>query len=286
MTAPGYVPPPVPSLWVKKNNIIFPIPATLTLTGGTPSLATGTTIVKPAGATLALTGGTPLVTRGIVVAPTGASLTLTTGTPRLVSMVHPATGALTLTGGQPIPGYTDNFNRANNATLGAAWTNQLNTMGIESNEAAPMTGSFQYASLNMAVTSNDRRVSVTVGAKVGAGANEDIFIVIAASAAGNSVYASFDNQAALFRIQTRTTWGGGATNWAAVSGSFLTNETLSIERVGTLYTVKKNGAAIGLSWNDSGGIVPIDGSHQLVGIGSSISAGNYRRCDNFLAEYI
>lgn len=60
MTAPGSVTPPAPGWWVKRNRVMFPASALLTLTGGTP-VVSGPGMFRPTGASLVLTGSTPTI---------------------------------------------------------------------------------------------------------------------------------------------------------------------------------------------------------------------------------
>src|SRR5262249_57617058 len=59
--------------------------------------------ISPTGASLTVTGGTPTVSTPILVSPTGASLTVTGGTPGVATpvLVSPVAASLTVTGGTP-----------------------------------------------------------------------------------------------------------------------------------------------------------------------------------------
>lgn len=289
MTEPGFVPPPSPGWWVKKNNVVFPTAAVLTLTGGVPTITRGPT-VSPTGATLTLTGGTPTITIGPTVRPTGATLTLTGGTPRLVTEVRPTGASLTLTGGTPRVGaqYSDDFNRADSTTsIGTNWTNQQFTMGINGNAAYPFSQFVQcYATFTPIMTFDDMIVSITAGT-LQAGGNDGVQIVLGANSTGECVVGSFlqGNPAS---IRSLTAWAS-ETSRATTAGNitYASGDVLSIERTGNVYTVKQNGSTIGLSWTDSGNIVPRNSTHRIVGLGANTAGGSgYRRIDAWSAQNI
>ncbi|OHU48907.1 hypothetical protein [Mycobacteroides chelonae] len=102
---------------------VSPLPAAITITGGTPSIGetlapagaavtvTGSTpeivqtanhLLQPTAGTVTVTGGTPTIVTGKILQPTGATATVTGGTPRLVSQVVPTGAAVTITGGRPL----------------------------------------------------------------------------------------------------------------------------------------------------------------------------------------
>lgn len=87
--------------WIVET-ITTPTPATVGVTGGTPTItATQNAVITPEPVELVITGGQPL--SGPVAVPSGAALMITGGTPTVTQdrLLTPGALNLTITGGQP-----------------------------------------------------------------------------------------------------------------------------------------------------------------------------------------
>lgn len=89
-----------PTVTAETNTYVYPQPATLTITGDTPFVHAP---LIPGPANLTITGEVPSVDVSGQVRPVGAMLTITGGTPaiRIGEVVYPTAAALTLTMGTP-----------------------------------------------------------------------------------------------------------------------------------------------------------------------------------------
>lgn len=314
MTAPGTTPTIATGWWPKRSLRVFPTRALLTLTGAAPTVQPAGKLLRPSGAALTLTGAAPVVRdNGHELSPTAASLLLTGYAPQIATALRPAGASLTLTGSTPvvvagmvlrpagtsltltgsapvvtnISGLSDDFNRANNtSTIGTDWTNRQNTLGINTNAAYVVTtsGGLSYATHNTAMTADDMEVSIVVGSLQGSG-TDHILAVLGSNTTGESALGYFTGTSAFILSQSDWAGTGQAVRATGSSFSYTVGDTLSIRRVGNVYTIRKNGSTITSgTWTDSGSIVPRNGSHRIVGIGSINSSGNYRRLDSFLAQ--
>lgn len=175
--------------------------------------------------------------------------------------------------------YTDNFNRSNNASLGANWTSYDPAglgvqLGISSNRAAfpaslPAGFGLSVAAFNTALESNNFKVSVTVGPVLPNSisfqvrSNGGIDYVSGACTNGDLWTISYD-------IGDSAPYVGDGATPAADSGSaasFASGDVLSFEASGNAYALKKNGGTTA-SWNDSGGDFSpyVDASHRKVAV--------------------
>lgn len=184
--------------------------------------------------------------------------------------------------------YSDDFNRANNNTsLGTNWTNRLNALALISNNAQAGTANANCATTyNNPMNTDDMSVTLTIGAIQGAGAA--IWAVLGSDTAGTGAALYWDaatglsirSLSASFDASTGTVRGSSSTSFAA-------NDTMTLRRVGNVYTAQKNGSNTGASWADAG-IVPRDSSHRLVGCGGFRSTGgtNYYNINAWNADDI
>lgn len=90
-----------PTVSTTQNRLVQPAAAALAITGGTPT--PGDLLIRPGAASIALAGGTPTVNVGTLLTPAGASLTATGGTPGVVrgNVLKPSGASLAVTGGTP-----------------------------------------------------------------------------------------------------------------------------------------------------------------------------------------
>ena len=179
---------------------------------------------------------------------------------------------------------TDDFNRANAPTLGANWTNRNGANGIINNAAYPtVVGYWCSTTHNTPMPSDDMEVSMTmgpfstdgrIGATMGVGANGEC--------------ASIFTDGANLVIATTTGWSYGGVAYRAVvprSQNTAGGDTLTLRRVGNLYTGLMNGVPVpGLVWTDSGNAHPRDADHRQVGMNTVTNDGVvYRTMDSFSA---
>jgi hypothetical protein len=185
------------------------------------------------------------------------------------------------------PSANDQFNQANStSSLGPNWTNRHGVMGIINNGAYGVTGSatFNTATYNTVMTSDDQVVSVTLGTFNGSnGANDAVWCLVGASSGGTEyVIGYFRNGTPI--IYSCANWNPAASPTIRATGtatSWTVGDTLSIQRVGIVYTLLKNGVALpGASWADNGNVVTRDADHRLVGIGAYNNA-EYRIIDEW-----
>ena len=189
--------------------------------------------------------------------------------------------------------YTDNFNRSNNASLGASWTaydiGTTTYFRILSNEcAAPSSLPLGYglclSEYNTAVTSNNHKVSITVGAT-----KPSSVLLVLRSNGTDYVWAQCPDGAPWSINYT----SGEATPYQGVnsiegnatvgSETFTAGDVLAVEASGDVYTIKRNGSTV-LTWTDSGGdFTPyVDSSHRKTAIGALVLT-TADSLDNFLA---
>lgn len=171
---------------------------------------------------------------------------------------------------------SDDFNRSNSTTsAGPDWTNRLNTMGVESNAAYPVSigvDADAMATHNTAMSVDDMQVDIVIGS-VPFGIGSHVYAILGANTTGACAYLRVtpSGYAGLpAAIYTKPDWATAGTQRDTSTSyvSFVSGDKLSIKRVGNVYTGLKNDSEItGLSWTDSGNIVPRDSSHRLVGIG-------------------
>lgn len=182
--------------------------------------------------------------------------------------------------------FSDDFNRADNASLGAGWTDRNNTMGIDSNAAFPTTPSLYCTSTyNTVMGTNDMEVTVTIGSLFGASANAT-FVVLGANTSGESVVALWTEAASTLDILSMTGWdpSTGSTLQNSATATFAPGDTLTLQRGGNVCTGLKNGSAIsGSSWTDGGNVLPRDSSHRITGMGGLGTATKYRHIDAWSA---
>jgi Putative auto-transporter adhesin, head GIN domain len=275
-------------------NVVRQQPVSATLSGsGTLSAA-----VTPAFAVSAAFSGAGTVTA--TVAPQFASNAALSGSGTLsASMLANYACSAALSGGGILSAtvvsvamhYSDDFNRANSTTtMGTDWTNRALIMGINGNAAYGVNASGSpVASYNPTMAKDDHSVSVVIGTLQGSG-TDATFLYLGADIGGTGMVGlAWTNTTGSAIIRTKTAWSGGVTTQATVTSvTYTTGDTLKISRIGNVYTVTKNGSAVGsgLTWTDSGNIIPRDSSHRTVVIGSTVTTANYRRIDSFAADDI
>jgi hypothetical protein len=246
--------------------------------------------------TLALSGAGLVPRIGTILRLGAASIGLTGSglVPRIGSTASLGGGSLSLTGAALNPivtvlaHYTDDFNRANSTTtLGANWTNRSGTMGINTNAAYnPVTSSLNisYATYNSVMVGDDMQCAITIGTVNTTFQN--VFVLLGCNTSGEGVRLLI-NDAGNAIIASMTVWGTVTTQATSSSTvSATAGDVFMLKRVGNVYTGYKNGVAIGgLSWTDSGNLVPRDSSHRVVGIAATSNvAGTYTRIDAWSAD--
>jgi hypothetical protein len=187
----------------------------------------------------------------------------------------------------PPSGVSDDFNRANSTTsAGTDWTNRNGVLGINSNAAYGVTsGSYNIASHGTVMDGDDFEITVTIGS-VSSGSGSHITVIGGANSTGQSAV-GFWQPSGTCNIYTMTAWNMSGLTARATSSSgvtLATGDTLTLRRVGNVYTGLRNGSAIaGMTWTDSGTALPRDSARRIVGCGSHNSSGAYRRIDSFEA---
>lgn len=234
---------PTPSVSVGLDVQITPPVMTVTADAAAPTVSSDAQITPPA-MTATAAAAVPTVSSGVTVSPpvATASAGMATPTVDVPVGVH----------------YSDNFNRANNSTLGASWTSYnlgFGELRILSNTAAvPASGAAVLSEYGSALTTDNHKASVKVAAT-----KPDAVTLILRSDGTDMVLAGLADGSA-WTISTITGNSSpysfsGTNTERAVSGSTQTlsaSDVLSFEASGAVYTVKKNGSTI-LTWNDSGG---------------------------------
>ena len=158
-------------------------------------------------------------------------------------------------GGTPT-GPADDFNRADSSSgLGSDWTNQYGVMGISSNRAYPAAaGQYSQASWNTPLGADDMELTITLGPLVGTG-RDSILCSIGKNTAGEGV-ALYRDISTATHILSEDTWVTSNVSRASATVSVTAGDTLTLRRVGSLYTILKNGTTTGITWDHTGGIVP------------------------------
>lgn len=189
-----------------------------------------------------------------------------------------------------LPGYSDDFVRANsNTSAGPNWTNRRNTVGVFGNAAYPATTDAPcLATYNSVMAGNDMRVDVTVGTSSGGGYAYYFYIILGANTAGQSVILSIAplglNYSYIYSKASAWTDASTARATSTSAQTWSAGDLFTIKRVGNLYTALHNDVAIdGLAWTDSGDLHPRDSSHRIVGMGGYETAGVYTPLDAWAA---
>lgn len=137
--------------------------------------------------------------------------------------------------------YTDDFNRSNSASLGAAWTTDPAfgvSLSITSNAATgPTTGAGNvYAST---MNTDDHKVTVVMK---GATAGDQVFIALRVNSTSATEYVyAYLTQGGTWGAYRSISDGSPAT---ASSQSWVDGDTVSFEAQGTTATLKLNGSTI------------------------------------------
>lgn len=195
--------------------------------------------------------------------------------------------------------YTDNFNRSNNASLGANWTSYDNSgLGTQfrvlSNTAAvSATGIGTYgfdqvlSEYNTALTTNNHKVSVTIGAT-------KPFAVVLYLRSNSSAYVATScidgNPWSISGISGATGYEESSASTdlsssTAGNESFAASDVLSFEASGSTYTLKRNGSTV-LSVTDSAHSSWVDSSHRKVAISIASVSSASAAVDDFDAQDI
>ena len=185
--------------------------------------------------------------------------------------------------------YTDNFNRSNSTTtLGSNWVAGFGTLGINSNAAYPVTvntSNYEAARWVNPLNTDDQQVTLTVTAAVGT--DNPIVAILGSDSSGTCAVGSwFTTNAYIYTFTGLLGSTQAGTQRATASGQTtpVAGDTLSIKRVGNVYTLYHNGTQT-LTWTDSSNVLTRGSSNRLVGFGIYQSAtGNYRKIDAWEAK--
>lgn len=167
--------------------------------------------------------------------------------------------------------FSDTFDRANNVSLGADWTEET---------GAPTTGSLSIISnaISSAANSTIGMASWTTPCDtddqfsegtIGTAGNFGFFVSVRAEVDGKpKAYGGYANSTT-WQIVTYNSAGAAVTVRASgTTTASAAGNVIRLEASGTLYTLKKNGATLG-TWNDTGGLHPVGASNRHVGVGIS-----------------
>lgn len=172
--------------------------------------------------------------------------------------------------------YTENFTRADSSSsAGPNWTNRLNTYGVASNAAKPISSNV-YSAATYATTSgsDDMTVTVTVAAFVGAAI--PVGVALGFDTGGTGVLGLFIGSGTAAIYSTSANWDqASATSRASGSLTLATSDTIGLKRVGNVYTLQHNGTDTTITWTDGSSVVPRDSSHRLAGISAQNFIGEY-----------
>lgn len=174
---------------------------------------------------------------------------------------------------------SDDFNRADAPDLGPGWVNHNGTMSIVGGMAKPNgLTTWNYASSTTLMTSNDAEVSITLGPYFAP--HDHVLIYVGANDTGELIFAYFYDQVAYFWHQSA--WASYS-NISTQAMAYTQGDTLTLRRIGTVYTIFKNGVDTGYNTNTT--LVPISASRRQVGFGLYTDNGTgYRMVDAFSAR--
>jgi hypothetical protein len=191
----------------------------------------------------------------------------------------------TVTIGAAAAHYSDDFNRADAATLGASWTHRYRSagsteIGISSNSAVGKTVDVMHLSTyNSTMLADDHSVEVTLGSNV-----DDIWAIALPirSAGSNTVYGLMRyriNSSSYFcRIYTHSSYSIGdegangtlRTDGATDPGAWTSGWVFGFKAIDNLYTLYKrvSGTTTNLAtWTDSGSAHPTGSGQRTTGLG-------------------
>lgn len=171
---------------------------------------------------------------------------------------------------------TDDFNRANNADLGANWTQvtslAVNRLTINSNAARANS---EAADAWNTPFDEDQSIQVTLGVLDGLGGH--LWMLLNMTSPGMGSFTGYlldmvqDNGSTCSLALYRGNGGSYTTLVSAVSGiSYASGDTWYLEKVGDELTVKRNGTPV-TSFDAVVDAAPLTGSTYL-GIGSNTSS--------------
>lgn len=152
----------------------------------------------------------------------------------------------------PFTPILDDFNRANNADLGANWTPIFNTIAVNSNQAVGGSAStnFEYWNVTQFEDSEVYATIVTVPVST-AGFSLAVRLKDVGSVATVDGYAAaFVKAAGADTIDIRRITNGSPTVLTSISQEFANGDTIGFRAVGNVLTVYLNGTAV-LSTTDS-----------------------------------
>jgi hypothetical protein len=189
-----------------------------------------------------------------------ATATASTVIPYTIPFLIPAT---------PGAHYTDDFNRANSASLGASWNTDAffgTSLGIVSNAAVAVGGNIYALPMN----TGDNQVTVIMK---GTPAAADFVQVLTRCASatdttspGAAVYL-YMNQAAPWILYRSATDGTGVST--AGNESWADGDSIVFTAVGATLTVKRNGSTV----LTTGGATDLAAGYVVIGVNAASSVG-------------
>lgn len=222
------------------------------------------------------------------VALTGAGSSTVAGiTTRSGAAALTAAGALAATGARVVTGAVnwtpgaaagllDNFDRANNSTLGTNWTQVTsigtNRLAVNGNQARA-SGSTYADAWNVATYTGDQEIAVTLRTLDTGGAHLWLLLLIPDPAAGSFTGYLLDLvQTGTFNATLYRGVAGSYTNLGSATGvSYATGDVVTLRKVGSALTLLQNGTPVsGLNAVTDSSPLTAAGYAGIGGSGSSI----------------
>jgi hypothetical protein len=184
-------------------------------------------------------------------------------------------------------GVFDDFNRANANTLGHNWIQRKHSIGIVNGAAYPSIGTDWNNSTHITpMPTNDAEVSIVLAPIVGSTSTQ-VMLQLGCNESGQG--AVYYSDGWTHYIISQADWNNSWTVQVQITGIVQPDGgTMTFRRIGNVYTGYLNGVLVpGLTWTDSGNVIPRDANHRLVGmIGYSpdVTPANYRMATSFTAR--
>jgi hypothetical protein len=177
----------------------------------------------------------------------------------------------------------EDFNLPDSATsCGPDWIQRNGTVGILNNAAYPLNqGAWQEVTHKTIMPSDDMEAAITLGPMIG-GTADHVLVFVGSDDAGQNIFAYLLQQN--YSIWYQNQWDQYTVQYSGTL-AYTEGDELKLRRLGNTYYILHNDVDIGITWQDTGGLVPIDADHRQVGFGVfSAAAGEYRTVEHFNAK--
>jgi hypothetical protein len=129
--------------------------------------------------------------------------------------------------------------------------------------------------------SDDMEAAITLGPMIG-GTADHVLVFVGSNDAGQNIFAYLLQQN--YSIWYQNQWDQYTVQYSGTL-AYGEGDELKLRRLGNTYYILHNDVDIGITWQDTGGLVPIDADHRQVGFGVfSAAAGEYRTIEHFNAK--